>query len=316
MRVAVSAPGKVILFGEHFVVYGGRAVATAVDLRVTVSAGEQKEQKTTVTGMFGTLEHGHADGEARREIRPFVYMAERMREEYGSEYGASISIASQIPPGAGLGSSSACCVAAAAAVSEMYAGMTGRPRMGTDRIIEVAVDAERTIFPRASGIDTAVSARGGTIEYSTGAGIKRVEANRDITVLIINSGQERSTADVVDRVARYQRDNPEAFAGMMRAQEALAGAIMPALKAGDLRELGRCMSENQRNLARIGASNDTLRRMVSSADRHTYGSKITGAGGGGCIIALTDRGAARWTGPEEHMSSQIDCPGLEWEPYT
>ena len=77
MRVAVSAPGKVILFGEHFVVYGGRAVATAVDLRVTVSAGEQKEQKTTVTGMFGILEHGHASGEARREIRPFVHMAER-----------------------------------------------------------------------------------------------------------------------------------------------------------------------------------------------------------------------------------------------
>lgn len=309
MKVSASAPGKVILFGEHFVVYGGRAVATAVKYRATVTAVESDSRHSAMSGSFGDIRYpGY---ELPREALPFARIADIIRERYGSDEGVTLSIQSEIPQGAGLGSSSACYVAAAAATSRMYSEASGHKPMDAYEIRDIALEAERTIFSRASGIDSTISALGGTIAYSSEEGVQSVPVSPEVMMLIVDSGQRHTTSDVVERVYRYRESNPRRFRDIMISQDAIVREATAALRAADLEALGLCMKRNQRNLDAIGVSTDLLRQMIKTADSVTYGSKLTGAGGGGCIIAISAESTAEsWPGPQSAIPTALGCPGI------
>ena len=308
MRVEASAPGKAILFGEHFVVYGGRAVATAIELRVRVAAEERDSAASVIRGPSGEAVHRPGEAAARGS-EMLAGLIDAMRGRYGADRGVDVSIRSDIPQGAGLGSSSACCVAAAAAVSGAYADAAGRGRMDVRGIMDAALAAERRMFPGASGVDTAISALGGTILYRIGLGAGRIPVHPECAILVIASSQRHSTAGVVERVRAYRESNPEAFGGMMESQEAIVDEAVSALARGDAESLGSCMRRNQGNLAGIGVSTGLLREMTDAADSATHGSKITGAGGGGCIVAVP-KGGEGLPYPERVVASRMGCPGV------
>ena len=114
MKSKASAPGKVILFGEHFVVYGIKAILCAIDKRVTVTAEKTNERKISIYSKIGELilEPGKSIAEINSPLKPFYYLADKAIKN--QDVGLKIEIKSEIPLGAGLGSSSACCVAGAA----------------------------------------------------------------------------------------------------------------------------------------------------------------------------------------------------------
>ena len=129
MKSIASAPGKIILFGEHFVVHGTPAILAAIDKRVTVTSTftENKTIRVNSEMVLGTLEvppHIPAD-KLRHPIvelpfRPFIYLANKMINSHQDVNGLEITINSDIPIGVGLGSSSACCVAATASISGLF----------------------------------------------------------------------------------------------------------------------------------------------------------------------------------------------------
>lgn len=295
MMARASAPAKVILFGEHFVVHGAPAILCAIDKRVTVAARTTNSQAISVRSALGSIEipttTDTADVDAR--LRPFVYMIREVVAGSDRGGGVSLEISSDIPVGVGLGSSSACCVAAAGAVSALF-GCTDRATI-TSR----ALDAERLVFESVSGADTAVIASGGIIRYC-GGDITQIKTDADFEFLVANSGQVHSTASVVGRVRQFADDNADRFAELCKNETELVGRAESAIRQGDAEALGALMRENQGHLKEIGVSTQALDGMIDTANKMGFGAKITGAGDGGCIISLA-------SDPDELMARFSDC---------
>ena len=96
---------------------------------------------------------------------------------------------------------------------------------------------------------------------------------------------------MTSRVAEFRRDNPELFSSMCDDISGIADRAISYMADGDLASLGKCMRENQIHLRRVGVSNAILDSMILDAECAGYGAKITGAGGGGCIVSITDEGS-------------------------
>lgn len=287
MIAEASAPAKVILFGEHFVMYGARALLCAVNLRAKARAEIIRKREIRISSRVGTtrLDPDRAR-DAVPKFRPIAAAALGAMEEFDHTTGVDVIIDSEIPIGAGLGSSSSCCLAAAGAVSALFG------ELSRERVMEIALEAERTVFPGSSGADGFICAYGGLAEYSKEDGARRIEAGPDLRMIVSNSGLRHDTAKVTSEVARFRVENPDEFSLLYREYSKLVEHAVSSMAAGDLVALGKAFGENQRCLEVIGVSNDKIAAMISDANRVSYGSKITGAGGGGCIISLVDGGSS------------------------
>lgn len=313
MKSVASAPGKVILFGEHFVVFGQKAILGSIDRRVTVTSIKTDGKDIIVKSSLGEVSmptSGNYD-QVKGSFRPFTYIAKKMIEKFHHDGGLEITIESNIPSGVGLGSSSACCVAAAGSISRLFSDLS------KDEILNLAMESERTIFREASGADTTVSTFGGIIEYDKESGYNKIESSSDFSLVIANSKQTHSTSKVVSKVKRFKEENKKAFSELCENESKLIETVRTALKENDLVAIGKCMSENQKYLEQIGVSNEKLESMIKIAKDTSYGAKLTGAGGGGCIISLTDESNIGNTLKKlqennyECFSAKIDFKGLD-----
>lgn len=290
-----SAPGKVILFGEHFVVHGTGAILCAIDRRAEVTAELTGDGIVAIESGIGSMtsEQGRPISDIAPELRPFYHLAD-------GRGGMRINIDSEIPVGAGLGSSSACCVAGAAAVLALDGNAT------REGVLKLAVEAERTMFENTSGADCAVCTYGGIGRYDRSWGFAKMDADIGMDIVIADSRMSHSTDEVVERVRVFTEQNAEDFAAMCREESEIIDAVQAMLEAGDLRGLGRMAARNQALLGRIGVSNDTLDEMVRIGQDASLGAKITGAGDGGCVIAITD-GAGTRMAMERFKEEGYEC---------
>ena len=390
MKSIASAPGKIILFGEHFVVHGTDAILAAIDKRVTVTSSFTDNNTIKVNSQLGTIEvpidqswgerkfaweqgkpYDKDFPEIPKEITdigtfaPFVYLARmfwdlmRVRKENKSiqpifdKSGLEITIDSDIPIGVGLGSSSASCVAATASITNLFIksgfarqmGYYGNSKLELELHIEgaviwkttrefvekTAIMAERTIFPDTSGADCEICTNGGCSYHWNR---KSNEPSRcapnvhwhmecdlsDINLVIANSMTPHSTKDSVERVRRFKENNEERFSQLCELEMKLIGEANSLLYPSrtDYTLLGEKMSENQKYLEEIQVSNDTLRDMISSLKEISLGTKITGAGDGGCVIALVkdenvSKVPALLPKDKECFSAKIDTKGVVWK---
>jgi len=279
LKSIASAPGKIILFGEHFVVHGTKAILAAIDKRVTVTSTFTENKTIKVNSQLGTIEVPISSSyeEVKSEFRPFVYLANKIINSEQNVSGLEITIDSDIPIGVGLGSSSACCVAATASISELF------NELSSEEILKMSIEAEKTIFPDTSGADCTVCTYGGMIEYPS---VEKIDNAFDLNLLIANSMIPHNTKNSVEKVNKFKENDEERFSQLCDLETKLIDEVITAMKNNDATTLGLKMSENQKYLEEIQVSNDTLRDMISSLNEISLGSKITGAGDGGCIIAL------------------------------
>lgn len=272
MTIVATAPGKAILLGEHFVVYGTGAILCAIQMYTTVSV-TPLDAKVRISSRYGSDEFqlGTNLDQVPPHHRPVMHIA----DELGLT--TDVNIDSEIPPGIGLGSSSACCVAAAGA-------MLGCKR---DGVMDAALRAERRVFGGASGADTAVCLAGGIIEFGK-SGSEQLGGGDEITLAVASTGGEHSTPMAVEAVRRTRERDAGGFEAACEQVRGLIGDARSALDSGDLVSLGAHMSQNQKLLAGIGVSDVAADKIVAASARTSYGAKITGAGAGGCVIALVD----------------------------
>jgi len=310
LKSIASAPGKIILFGEHFVVHGTKAILAAIDKRVTVTSTFTENKTIKVNSQLGTIEVpiSSSHEEVKSEFRPFVYLANKIINSKQNASGLEITIDSDIPIGVGLGSSSACCVAAAASISELF------NELSSEEILKMSIEAEKTIFPDTSGADCTVCTYGGMIEYPS---VEKIDNTFDLNLLIANSMIPHNTKNSVEKVNKFKENDEERFSQLCDLEIKLIDEVITAMKNNDATTFGLKMSENQKYLEEIQISNDTLRDMISSLKEISLGTKITGAGDGGCIIALVkdenmNKVTALLPKDKEYFSAKIDTKGVVW----
>lgn len=293
MLVEASAPGKMILFGEHSVVYRGPAVVLAIDRRANVYARKRDDNKIYVdadnlgfSGYFEGDEYTAVRGKAwrGRNLQALNVSARKTLERLGVEGGADIKVRSMIPIAVGLGSSAAICVATVAAIECLYDG-----GLTQEEISNIAFEGETIIHGKPSGVDNNVSTFGGIMSYDREDGIKRHKLDAEIPFVIGNTRKKRSTKKMVEGVAALKENNPKVMDDVIDSMGDISLDGLDALMSNDIYRVGDLMNINHGLLAGIGVSTMKLEILVHTARRNgALGAKLTGAGGGGCMIALAE----------------------------
>jgi mevalonate kinase len=287
--VTASAPGKTILFGEHAVVYGKPAIAAAVDRRVYVSINKRNDNRTHVNveelGVSGflNLENVTIEPEKGENFREGIleYVL-RALIKTGTTGGIEVSIHIDIPIGAGLGSSAAVTVA-----TIMAASTFNEIKLTKDEIAKLAHQVELEVQGAASPIDTTLSTHGGVIYLSRdGEEIINLEIDAEIPIVIGYTSKRGNTGKLIESVRHKMESHPQVMIPLFNSMEALTNGAREALICGDHKMVGEFMNINHGLLDAIGVNTQELSKMVFVARKTgAIGSKLTGAGGGGSIIA-------------------------------
>lgn len=263
--------------------YGVKAILAAIDKRITVTTTKTDDDKVTIRSTIArsSIPVSTHYEKTKEVFRPFFYIAKETIQKHSFKGGLDITIDSHVPSGVGLGSSSACCVAAASSIMGLFENSF------PDEVLKIAIDAEQTIFSETSGADCTVCTFGGLIEYDRKHGYKRLDVKPKFHLVVANSKIPHSTDTVVSKVKKFKEKN-DVFSNLCIQESELIEKAIKSMKENDLVSLGRLMSQNQNYLEQIGVSNEKLGSMIKLANNVSFGSKITGAGDGGCIIALAD----------------------------
>jgi mevalonate kinase len=324
-----SAPGKVYLFGEHAVVFGEPAVPCAIERRARVTVEAREDHRVRVRADDLTLDGftvaWGGDTEDRPDVdvpAPLVEAAmgyidgaiEQARDPADApEAGFDVTVESDIPLGAGLGSSAAVVVAGIDAAAREL-GVELDAAEVADRAYRVEYEVQDG---QASRADTFCSAMGGAVRVQ-GDDCRRLADVENLPFVVGYDGGSGDTGELVAGVRSlkeeydFAADTVEAIGDVVRRGKS-------ALEDGDVEELGRLMDVNHGLLSALGVSSRSLDTMVWAArEAGAPGAKLTGAGGGGCVVALdrTEQSltALEYTpGCEEAFRADLDAEGVRVE---
>lgn len=271
--------GKIILLGEHAVVYGYPALAAALDRGVTLApvptpAGGALRLDLRSWNLAVRADDDH----------PVARSLDAIADELdaGSPPLSLIGDA-QIPPGAGLGSSAALAVAVARALLTYLK----RP-IDVATLTRAAGASEALVHGKPSGVDVALAIAGGIGVFRRATGLRALAGVPPLRVLVGPSGAPRSTARMIDQVA--SATGAKADDARLHELGALTDTGTIALLAADGRALGAAMNRAHTLLGELGVSTPLLDALCASArSAGAHGAKLTGAGGGGAVIAIAPR---------------------------
>jgi mevalonate kinase len=285
-------------------VYGIKAILCSIDKRITATSQFLDENVIRIRSSLGDSmmevnSLNNLEDVPQKFMKPFFYIAQKAIEENSAEQGIEIVLESEIPAGVGLGSSSAACVAATASINGLF------NRLSKDEIVKKAIEAERTIFEQNSGADSSVSTFGGLMTYDLKNGFQSISYRNDLNFIIANSAQVHDTQDVVRQVKSFKEKNEDIFRKLCEQEIEIVNNATIALKENNLDQLGSLMLKNYDLLKQIGISTEKIDQLVIEAKKTSYGAKITGAGGGGCIISLVDNSNMKNT--LDNLRKLSDC---------
>jgi mevalonate kinase len=281
------AHGKVILFGEHSVVYGHPALAKAIERAAVVTARPSRTPFTTLhVAPWNVQVDTSEDSNVGRE--PLQAALKLVRALYQDGVELELSAEMSIPPSAGMGSSAALGVAVLRALDEARA--LSRPDA---EIFERSFLWESVFHDRPGGVDNAMATYGGVAVYTKGSGLQQLAAAGPPHLIAVDSGGRPPTKEMVALVRRQHSQDPQLTEQRFDEISALVAEGTLALQQADWPRLGRALSRNQSILAELGVSTSRLDAIVAEAlAAGALGAKLTGAGGGGCVIALADSASA------------------------
>lgn len=276
-----AACGKVILFGEHAVVYGVPAIAVGIDRGASAEVSPVLEGAPTE--LFVPAWDVHETGDPVTDEEPSLGRAFRALVQVTRARGALITPVrvtahADLPPGGGLGCSAALGVAIARALD---------PTAPTVEIISRVHEWESVFHGNPSGIDATVAARGGSVYFEKDRPLEAIPLRHPLILAIGQTGIGSSTRAMVEMVARHKERTPEKVERTFEGIRSLVRNARLALEAGDHIGLGKLLDLNHMLLAGLFLSTAEIETMVGSArENGALGAKLTGAGGGGSVVAL------------------------------
>lgn len=289
--ITATAPGKVILFGEHAVVYGRPAIAVPVNqvrARVVISADPQsalgrvlvQAPDVGLEAELGELPETHPLAQAIL-ITLKAFELDRMPA-------CTVRISSTIPIAAGLGSGAAVSVALIRAT----AAFLGQ-RLPVERVSALAYEVDKLYHGTPSGIDNTAIAYGLPVYFIRGQPIELLKLPVPFTIVIGDTGIQSPTAIAVGDLRQLWQEDPGRYEALFDAVGVIAQAARRSIESGKPDELGPLMNENQDLLGKMGISCPELDRLVTAAlSAGALGAKLSGGGRGGNMIALVRSEAA------------------------
>jgi mevalonate kinase len=332
-----SAPGKVYLFGEHAVVYGEPAVPCAIERRATVSVTAREDDHVRVSAADLSLDGFTVEYAGETAARPDIDVptnlvdaavgyvdaaVEQAREAADApDVGFDIEVESDIPLGAGLGSSAAVVVAGIHAATRELGVDISREELA-DRAYRAEYDVQDG---QASRADTFCSTMGGAVRVE-GDDCRTIDTP-ELPFVIGFDGGAGDTGELVAgvRALREEYDfaatTVETIGNLVREGESILADANPEAPADEalLESLGQLMDFDHGLLEALGVSSRSLDSMVWAArEAGAHGAKLTGAGGGGCIVALdptpeTETGLKFTPGCEEAFRAELATDGVRPE---
>lgn len=307
--IASSAPGKMILFGEHSVVFNRPAIAVpflGVKVKVTAlanplaPAGQVKIEAPDI-GLQTTLDQLPVD-------HPIAIVIHAVIETLGirSLPAVTLRITSSIPITAGLGSSAASAVALARAASSFV----GYP-LTNEQVSQIAFRSEQRLHGNPSGIDNTVVAYAQPVYYIRDKPIEFIKVAAPFMIVAADTGVSATTADMVNALRMRWQADPERHEGWFDRIAEIVDLARSIIEHGDCAELGPLMTRNHALLQLLGVSSAELDRLVDAALKAgALGAKLSGGGGGGNIIALVPAGS------EESIAGALIEAGAVWTKST
>ncbi len=315
---SASACGKVILFGEHAVVYGRPAIAVPVSqvraeavVEPLPDAGDILLEAPDLGRNCWLSEAGADDA--------IAHLVRLTLKELGiSAHGLRITVRSGLPIGRGMGSGAAVSTAIVRALSRHFGA--GWP---AEKVSALVFEAEKLYHGTPSGIDNTVIAFEAPVYFIKGQPPALLSIGAPLPLLIADTGIFSSTREVVGAVREAHARAPERYEGLFDAIGELVNTARQKLHADDLPALGRLMDENHRLLQEIGVSCPELDALVHAAKgAGALGAKLSGAGRGGNMIALVtpERAAVveqalRTAGAVRVIFTQVSSPSAEQSRY-
>ena len=280
-----SGFGKVILFGEHFVVHGIPGIVSAIDS--TADSEVKKNSDIIKIRDERKGSKGYAEKKKFQQLESINRMLKKMNLSLENS-GLNIWLGGSLPGFSGLGASAASSVAIARAIAEEF-----QLSFSNQEINEIAYEAEKAYAGNPSGIDNTAATFGGLLWFkknlSGGSNqIEEIAIERPVEIIIGSTGIVANTKAMVNGVGVRKRANPEKYNLLFEQAKDLAIKARVAIKHFDLLKVGELMDANHRLLKEIEVSCKELDFLVDIAKKHgAFGAKLTGGGGGGCMTALT-----------------------------
>lgn len=308
--IITSAPGKVILFGEHAVVHYKLGIATSIDKRayVTVSGGNEEviiesrnldlkkslsekeliellkkieelkdelRDKTKAEKAIKKIEKIGKD-----KLAPSFFVVAKLAEKFGF-HGLKISIDSEVPKN--LGSSSS----VFSAITLGTATLLGE-KLSKEEIVSITNEGDIVAHGGLpSGIDASIVTHGGYLKYKKSEGITPLDISFEIPLLIVDSGEPARTGKTVPYINKLKKEQPKLVEGVLDKLDKISHSGLEAIKLQNLREIGKLMIDYYQELRKLNISTAKLDQIVQIALSHqALGAKPTGGWGGGCCIVL------------------------------
>jgi len=274
MIVRTSAPGKLLLLGDYAVVYGHPCLVTAVDKRlyVEVEVIDSKEDEISTPQVK----------ESRFVLETIAYMKEHFHINQHVRIRTQGDFSHQV----GLGSSSAVTVATAHAFNILF-----NLSLTKKQIFDIGYAVNLFIQGVGSGFDIAAATFGGTIKYVKGGTLIESLVVSSLPLVVGYSGIKADTPFYIRKVAEAFRDRQGEINSIFSSLHRLVDQAQAALSDGDLMQLGICFTHAQEELNTLGVSIPKLDLMIAAAMKAgAWGAKLSGAGGGDCMIALVSEG--------------------------
>ncbi|EPY32450.1 mevalonate kinase [Angomonas deanei] len=276
--------GKVILFGEHFVVHGSEAIVAGIS-QYTECSLELTKGKPGVEvidnrpAVPGYIKEKRAEQEKAHQL-----VLDHLKIDTKTD-GLRITIGGPLVPSSGIGASASDVVALSRALSELY-GLN----LTEEQVNNSAFVGEGGYHGTPSGVDNTAATFGGLISYIRKDGrsvFRKIKFSKTLYLVVIGTGITASTTKVVGDVRKLKEDNPKKFAQLVTKYNTVVEEAMIALQDGDLHAVGRLMNECHKLCVELTISCDELESIVNCCrENGALGAKLSGTGRGGIAVAL------------------------------
>lgn len=285
-KITVSAPGKLMLFGEHAVVYNRPCIVTAVSQRMkatveltNTSVFELQAPSVQIVNYIKPISD-LGEGKIPKGAKFVEIAVLNFFNKYDIKQGIKITTESEFSSQFGFGSSSAVTVCVIKALSVLF-----DLKLSEKELFDLAYKTVLDVQKKGSGFDVAAAIYGGTIYFLTGG--KVIEPLAFSSPIVIGySGVKADTVTILKKVQKKSEKNPDAVSNIYDEIEKIVESAKEAIEKKDWEKLGKLMNKNHVLLQTLGVSIKKLDAMVTaSLSAGAYGVKLSGAGGGDCVIA-------------------------------
>ncbi|RLF50451.1 MAG: mevalonate kinase [Thermoplasmata archaeon] len=270
--------GKVILFNEHFVVYGIPAIASAIDKK-TIAEVKKCNGKEFIIHDNREATPGYKEEKLEQQKESII----RIKKAMGIDDCIEIWLHGDLRAASGIGASAASCAAIARAIADEF-GM----KLNDEEINRIAYEGEKAYHGNPSGIDNTCATFGGLVWFVKGRGMERLKIDEPVEIVMGDTGLVANTKKAVEGVRERREKYREKYDRIFKEAEELVYEAREALLKMDWKKVGELMNRNHKLLQEIKVSCRELDFLVELAlENGAYGAKMTGGGLGGYMVALT-----------------------------